>query len=106
MAPATASEIADVFRRESGRAVAVLARVFGDLDVAEEAVQEAFAVAAGHWAANGLPPSPAGWILTTARNRALDRVRRERSLARRQTEAALVEGAHEAAPEPLEDGAV
>jgi RNA polymerase sigma-70 factor (ECF subfamily) len=106
MAPATASEIADVFRRESGRAVAVLARVFGDLDVAEEAVQDAFAVAAAHWAADGLPPSPAGWILTTARNRALDRVRRERSFARRQTDAALLDGVDEAAPEPLEEGAV
>jgi RNA polymerase sigma-70 factor (ECF subfamily) len=102
--PATASEIADVFRRESGRAVAVLVRVFGDIDVAEEAVQEAFAVAVPHWTANGLPPSPAGWILTTARNRALDRVRRERSRARR--EADVAPSGDGVAVESSEEGAV
>jgi RNA polymerase sigma-70 factor (ECF subfamily) len=51
--------------------------VFGDIDVAEDAVQEAFAVALRKWAADGLPPNPGGWITTTARNRAIDRLRRE-----------------------------
>ncbi|MGO9164491.1 MAG: RNA polymerase sigma factor [Streptosporangiaceae bacterium] len=66
-----------VFREEYGRAVAVLARVFGDLDIAEDAVAEAFAAAAARWPGQGLPPSPAGWIITTARRRAIDRLRRE-----------------------------
>ena len=75
------SEIERVFREEYGRAVAVLVRVFGDIDVAEEAVQDAFAAPSQRWPASGLPPSPAGWIITTARNRAIDRLRRE-ALAR------------------------
>ena len=57
--------------------MAVLARVFGDIDIAEDAVQDAFAEAARRWPRAGLPPSPAGWIITTARNRAIDRLRRE-----------------------------
>jgi RNA polymerase sigma-70 factor, ECF subfamily len=72
-----AAEIAGVFRRESGRAVATLVRRFGDIDLAEEAVQEAFVAALQRWPTTGLPPSPAGWIITTARNRAIDRIRRE-----------------------------
>ena len=66
-----------VFRAEHGRAVAVLVRVFGSIDVAEEAVQDAFAEAVARWPAAGLPPSPAGWIITTARRKAIDRLRRE-----------------------------
>jgi RNA polymerase sigma-70 factor (ECF subfamily) len=62
-----------VFREEYGRAVAVLARVFGDIDVAEDAVQEVFTGAVQRWPQAGVPPSPAGWIITTARNRAIDR---------------------------------
>ena len=77
-APTTAS-IERVFREEYGRAVAVLVRSFGDIDVAEEAVQDAFARAVERWPATGLPPSPAGWIITTARNAAIDRARRESS---------------------------
>src|SRR5687768_17058461 len=73
------SEIEQEFRHESGRAVATLVRLFGDIDIAEEAVQEAFVVALQRWPASGLPPSPAGWIITTARNRAIDRLRRESS---------------------------
>ena len=57
--------------------MAVLIRVFGDIDVAEDAVQEAFAIALLKWPADGLPPNPGGWITTTARNRAIDRLRRE-----------------------------
>jgi RNA polymerase sigma-70 factor (ECF subfamily) len=69
--------IGRIFREESGRSVAALIRVFGDIDVAEDAVQEAFAVALSTWPGDGLPPNPGGWITTTARNRAIDRVRRE-----------------------------
>jgi RNA polymerase sigma-70 factor (ECF subfamily) len=69
--------IGRIFREESGRSVAALIRVFGDIDVAEDAVQEAFAVALRTWPGDGLPPNPGGWITTTARNRAIDRLRRE-----------------------------
>jgi RNA polymerase sigma-70 factor (ECF subfamily) len=70
-------EIGRIFREESGRSVATLIRVFGDIDVAEDAVQEAFAVALRTWPGDGVPPNPGGWITTTARNRAIDRLRRE-----------------------------
>ncbi|MDQ3914758.1 MAG: RNA polymerase sigma factor [Actinomycetota bacterium] len=70
-------EVARVFREEYGRCVAGLVRVFGDIDVAEDAVQEAFAVAVRKWPGEGLPPNPGGWITTTARNRAVDRLGRE-----------------------------
>jgi RNA polymerase sigma-70 factor (ECF subfamily) len=82
--------IARVFREEHGRAVAVLARSFGDLDIAEDAVQDAFAVAVERWPADGMPPSPAGWIITTARRRAIDRLRREATRGERQAEAAAL----------------
>jgi len=97
-----ASEIERVFREEYGRAVAVLVRVFGDIDVAEEAVQDAFTTAVQRWPDTGLPPSPAGWIITTARNRAIDRLRREASREDRHAQAALLH-AHD---EPPEEGAV
>src|SRR5712691_7556081 len=71
------AEVGRIFREESGRSVAALIRVFGDIDVAEDAVQEAFAIALGKWPGDGLPPNPGGWITTTARNRAIDRLRRE-----------------------------
>ena len=85
-----ASEIERIFRQESGRAVASLVRYFGDIDIAEEAVQEAFVVAVQRWPADGLPPSPAGWIITTARNRAIDRLRREASRDDRHAQATLL----------------
>src|SRR5436305_14185457 len=66
-----------VFRREWGPAVAALARWSGDLGVAEDAVQEAFTEALRAWPRDGLPDNPGGWIVTVARNRALDRLRRE-----------------------------
>jgi len=69
--------IGRIFREESGRSVAALIRIFGDIDIAEDAVQEAFAVALRKWPVAGLPPNPGGWITTTARNRAIDHVRRE-----------------------------
>ncbi|MFF3707561.1 RNA polymerase sigma factor [Streptomyces phaeochromogenes] len=77
-----------VFRAEYGRAVAVLVRFLGDIDLAEEAVQDAFATAVRKWPETGIPPSPAGWIITTARNRAVDRLRRESTRAARHAEAA------------------
>jgi RNA polymerase sigma-70 factor (ECF subfamily) len=82
--------------------VAVLARHFGDLDAAEEAVQDAFTVAVQRWPAAGLPPSPAGWIITTARNRAVDRLRREASREDRHAQAALLH----ARGDPPEEGSV
>ncbi len=81
------NQIERVFRAESGRAVATLARRFGDIDIAEEAVQEAFAEAVRRWPEAGIPASPAGWIITTARNRAIDRLRREAKRDDRQREA-------------------
>jgi len=97
-----AAEIERVFRQEYGRAVAVLVGVFGDIDVAEEAVQDAFAAAVQRWPSAGLPPSPAGWIITTARNKAIDRLRREASLQDRHAQAALVH----ARGEPAQEGPV
>jgi RNA polymerase sigma-70 factor, ECF subfamily len=85
--------------------VAVLVRVFGDIDVAEEAVQDAFTVAVQRWPSTGLPPSPAGWIITTARNRAIDRLRREASRADRHAQAALLLAGDEPT-EPAEEGPV
>ena len=74
-----AAAIERLFRESYGRAVAVLVRTFGDIDLAEEAVQDAFVVALQRWPHDGAPPSPTGWIITTARHRAIDRVRREAS---------------------------
>jgi RNA polymerase sigma-70 factor (ECF subfamily) len=91
-----------VFRAEYGRAVAVLTRLFGDIDVAEEAVQDAFAAAVSRWPTTGPPPSPAGWIISTARNRAIDRLRREASRQDRYAQAALLQ----ADEEPAEEGPV
>ncbi len=84
------SDIERVFREEHGRAVAVLVGRFGDIDLAEEAVQDAFTAAVARWPAIGLPPSPAGWVITTARNRAIDRLRREASRQDRQAQAMLL----------------
>jgi RNA polymerase sigma-70 factor (ECF subfamily) len=102
MSAVGAREIERVFREEYGRAVAVLARHFGDIDIAEEAVQDAFTVAVQRWPAAGLPPSPAGWIITTARNRAVDRLRREASREDRHAQAALLH----ARGDPPEEGSV
>ena len=97
-----ASDVGRVFREEYGRAVAVLVRVFGDIDIAEEAVQDAFTVAVDRWPSTGVPPSPAGWIITTARNRAIDRLRREASREDRHAQAALLH----ARDEPAQEGPV
>jgi RNA polymerase sigma-70 factor (ECF subfamily) len=81
------ADIEAVFRSESGRALSSLVRFFGDIDLAEEAVQDAFVVAVERWPSSGLPPSPAGWIITTARNRGIDRIRRESTRTHRHVEA-------------------
>ncbi|MFF5477453.1 RNA polymerase sigma factor [Streptomyces sp. NPDC012935] len=86
----TATDVEGVFRAEYGRAVAVLVRFLGDIDLAEEAVQDAFATALRRWPETGVPPSPAGWIITTARNRAVDRLRREATRTERHAQAALL----------------
>lgn len=84
------ADVARIFREEHGRAVAVLTRVLGDITAAEDAVQDAFAEAVRRWPETGLPPSPAGWIITTARHRAIDRFRRESTRDERHAEAALL----------------
>ncbi len=87
-------EIEGHFRREYGRCVASLVRFLGDIDLAEEAVQEAFAIAVDRWPAAGLPPNPGAWITTTARNRAIDQLRREASRHDRHAQAARLYGQH------------
>jgi RNA polymerase sigma-70 factor, ECF subfamily len=84
--------------------VAVLTRVLGDIDFAEDAVQEAFTIAVQRWPAEGTPPAPAGWIITTARNRAIDKLRREASRAGKHAQAALLRAQDEPAEEePVTD---
>ena len=87
---ATDVDVGGIFREEHGRAIASLVRVFGDIDIAEDAVQDAFEIALRRWPQTGIPPSPAGWIITTARNRAVDWLRRESSRHDRHVQAALV----------------
>jgi RNA polymerase sigma-70 factor, ECF subfamily len=84
------AEIERVFRADSGRAVATLVRLLGDIGLAEEAVQDAFTVALERWPRDGVPPSPTGWIVTTARNRAIDRMRREATRMDRYEQAAIL----------------
>ena len=104
MSRPAASTVERVFREESGRAVATLVRLFGDIDIAEEAVQDAFVVAARSWPSEGVPPNPGGWIVTTARNRAIDRFRRESSRHDRYVQAAAGEPtAEEIEIDPLSD---
>ena len=102
MADIDLSAIERVFREEYGRAVAVLVRVLGDIDLAEDAVQDAFTAAVRLWPSSGLPPSPAGWIITTARNRAIDHLRREASREDRHQQAARLQAGNE----PIEESAV
>ena len=79
-----------IFRSESGRCVATLIRYFGDIDIAQEAVQDAFVVATERWPTIGIPKNPGAWLTTTARNRAIDRLRREGSRNDRYAQAALL----------------
>jgi RNA polymerase sigma-70 factor (ECF subfamily) len=91
VAEETRALVERVFREESGQAVATLIRLLGDFDLAEEAVQEAFLVAVERWPGGGVPDRPGAWITTTARNKAIDRLRRERGLAERRATLALLE---------------
>jgi RNA polymerase sigma-70 factor (ECF subfamily) len=95
-----------IFREEAGRSVATLIRVLGDIDRAEDAVQEAFAVALRRWPETGLPPNPGGWITTTARNRAIDRLRREARGRELTGDVAVLTAPHAEAPPDPEDGPV
>lgn len=92
--------VAAIYRREVGRCVATLVRVLGDVDLAEEAVAEAFVIATERWREKGIPPNPGGWITTTARNRAIDRLRRESTRAERQAAAHLL---YNLDPDPAAD---
>jgi RNA polymerase sigma-70 factor (ECF subfamily) len=102
MAALSTDEIERVFREEYGRSVSVLVRAFGDIDLAEEVVQDAFTEAVRRWPTQGMPPSPAGWIITTARNRAIDRFRRESTREDRHAQAVDMQ----TPDEPVEEGAV
>ncbi|MGZ6709309.1 MAG: RNA polymerase sigma factor [Solirubrobacteraceae bacterium] len=88
-----------VFREQWGRVLAALIGFLGDFDLAEEAAQEAFAIAAERWPRDGVPSSPATWLVTTARNRAIDRIRRDRTLAEKTR---LLE-VPEAAEDPMDE---
>ncbi len=90
------ADIGQIFRQEYGRAVASLVRYLGDIDLAEEAIAEAFAIAVQRWPSSGLPPSPAGWIITTGRNRAIDWLRREASREHRHAQAVVAHPASDA----------
>ncbi len=99
-----AHEIVDrVFREEQGRAVATLIRVTGDFDLAEEAVQDAFISALETWPLRGVPANPGAWITTTARNRAIDRLRRRKRLVEK-TETLGREAAIESQLEAIDPG--
>ncbi|MES2171154.1 MAG: sigma-70 family RNA polymerase sigma factor, partial [Actinomycetota bacterium] len=95
------TDVAAVFREEYGRAVSVLVRSFGDIQLAEDCVQDAFLEAVRRWPVDGAPPNPAGWIITTARNRAIDRMRRAAVAQPREREALALASS----PDPQE-GAV
>jgi RNA polymerase sigma-70 factor (ECF subfamily) len=92
-----------VFREEWGRTLAILARILGDVDLAEDAVQEAFAAALERWPRDGAPANPGAWLLTTARNRAIDRIRRERTLAHKTELLAALEPAEQKEANPIPD---
>jgi len=100
------AEVGRIFREESGRSVAALIRVFGDIDVAEDAVQDAFAVALRKWIGDGLPPNPGAWITTTARNRAIDRLRRESRGRELLSEAAVLSRGNDNPGSPEREGPV
>jgi RNA polymerase sigma-70 factor, ECF subfamily len=103
---ATRLEVGRIFREESGRSLAALIGVFGDIDLAEDAVQEAFAVALGRWPCDGLPPNPGGWITTTARNHAIDRLRRQSRGRELLSEVAVLAAGQDDPGKPQEVGPV
>ncbi|SFB63871.1 RNA polymerase sigma-70 factor, ECF subfamily [Amycolatopsis marina] len=82
-ADAPMASVAAVFREERGRLLAALVRRFGDLDLAEEVTSEAIEAALSHWPTEGVPPAPGAWLMTTARRKAVDRLRRDHVFATR-----------------------
>jgi RNA polymerase sigma-70 factor, ECF subfamily len=100
------AEVGQIFREESGRSIAALIRVFDDIDLAEDAVQDAFAIALRKWPRDGLPPNPGGWITTTARNRGIDRLRRESRGRELLGELAVLSSGGDDRGEPEEQGPV
>jgi RNA polymerase sigma-70 factor, ECF subfamily len=99
-------EVGRVFREESGRSLAALIGVFGDIDLAEDAVQEAFTVAVRKWPGDGVPPNPGGWITTTARHRIIDRLRREARGRELLSQMAVLEPSNDELGRPGEVGPV
>jgi RNA polymerase sigma-70 factor (ECF subfamily) len=100
---ADATAVESVFREAYGQAVATLIRIFGDITIAEDAVQDAFVVASDRWRRDGVPPNPAGWIVTTARNRAIDDLRRSaRGRELHEQLGAVATTSHEPGPEEWE----
>jgi RNA polymerase sigma-70 factor, ECF subfamily len=87
----SATDVSRIFKEEYGRCVATLVRFLGNIDIAEEVVQDAFTIALEKWADNGLPPNPGAWITSTARNRAIDRLRRESNRDEKYAQAALLQ---------------
>src|SRR6478736_3925353 len=90
--PSTDTTVDQVFREEYGRVVAALVRRFGDIELAEDVAQEAFVEAVSRWPRSGLPPNPGAWLTTTAKNRAIDRLRRESTRDARHAQAAAMLG--------------
>ncbi|MDO9173381.1 MAG: sigma factor, partial [Actinomycetota bacterium] len=95
--------LGEIYRREVGRCTATLVRVLGDVDLAEDAVAEAFAIAAERWPRDGVPPNPGAWITTTARNRAIDRIRRESTRTERHRHAHLLHDPEPAMTAPSDE---
>ncbi|HEU4392665.1 MAG TPA: RNA polymerase sigma factor [Solirubrobacterales bacterium] len=103
MEPRAPESVVDrTFRQESGRAVASLIRVLGDFDRAEEAVQEAFVVALERWPRDGVPSNPGAWITQVARNRAIDRLRRDRNLREKTAQLERLEALRPSAISPAD----
>nr|WP_174551017.1 sigma-70 family RNA polymerase sigma factor [Actinomadura macra] len=98
-----AALVGRIFRAESGRSLAALISAIGDIDLAEDAVQEAFAIALRKWPAAGVPPNPGAWITTTARNHALDRLRRQARERRLLGDAAILTSPTKEADHALDD---
>jgi RNA polymerase sigma-70 factor (ECF subfamily) len=96
-------ELESVFRAEWGRVLASLIGVLGDFELAEDALQDAVTIALERWPAAGVPERPGAWLLTTARNRAIDRIRRDRTLARKTELLAALEPAEPEEPDVIPD---
>ena len=90
LGPELSLQVSEIFRAEHGRIISGLIRRFGDIDIAEEALGEALVVALAKWPADGLPPNPAGWLTTTATNKALDRLRRSKVRDEKYAEVAMI----------------